>query len=47
MHKRDEQAPGPDRNPQPQGDDQGQPGQERKRAPGRERDIEEEDEEIE
>ena len=45
--KRDEQEPGRTRNPQPQGDDLGKPHEERQRIPGRERDIEEEDEGIE
>jgi hypothetical protein len=45
MHKRDEQTPG--RNPKPQGDDFGEPDTERERAPGGERDAEEEDEGLE
>jgi hypothetical protein len=45
MHKRDEQTPG--RNPQPQGDDDGQPDADRQRTPRREPDPEEEDEGLE
>ena len=47
MEKRDEQTPGRTRNPQPQGDDFGQPDTERQRTPGRDRESEEEDEGLE
>ena len=47
MHKKDEQTPGRNPDPQPQGDDFGQPDTERQRTPGRDRDAEEEDETIE
>jgi hypothetical protein len=47
MEKRDEQTPGRNRNPQPQGDDLGQPGSERERAPGHDRDADEEGDEVE
>ena len=43
MPKRDEQTPGRNPNPQPSGDDFGQPDDERDRS---DRDAEEEDEEL-
>ena len=46
MPKRDEQTPGRNPNPQPQGDDFGQPDDERPRQPGSDRDTEDEDEEL-
>ena len=42
MQNTDEQAPGR-RNPQPQGDDLGQPGPERQRKPGGDREKEEDE----
>ncbi len=46
MPNREEQTPGHNRNPQPHGDDFGQPDDERQRQPGSDRDAEEEDEEL-
>lgn len=47
MPRRDQQTPGRNPDPQPKGDDFDQPDTERQRTPGRDRDLEEEDEGLE